>query len=70
MLQKELKAESPISRGIQSFLVFCRMEKGLSLNSLDAYARDLEDFRRSSSRKPPANCPEAEDLVHIPQRLV
>jgi integrase/recombinase XerD len=38
-------AESPISSGIRDFLTFCRMEKGLSKNSLEAYGRDLESFR-------------------------
>ena len=38
-------AESPTSRGIRAFLSFCRMEKGLSQNSLDAYGRDLAAFR-------------------------
>src|ERR1039458_2693327 len=38
-------AESPTSRGIRAFLAFCRMEKGLSPNSLDAYSRDLTDFQ-------------------------
>jgi integrase/recombinase XerD len=38
-------AESPVSRGIQAFLTFCRMEKGLSHNSLDAYSRDLDALR-------------------------
>jgi integrase/recombinase XerD len=38
-------AESPVSRGIRSFLTFCRMEKGLSQNSLDAYSRDLDALR-------------------------
>lgn len=38
-------AESPISRGIRAFLAFCRMEKGLSQNSLSAYSRDLASFR-------------------------
>jgi integrase/recombinase XerD len=38
-------AESPISRGIRAFLAFCRMEKGLSQNSLDAYSRDLASLR-------------------------
>jgi integrase/recombinase XerD len=38
-------AESPTSRGIRAFLSFCRMEKGLSRNSLDAYGRDLAAFR-------------------------
>jgi integrase/recombinase XerD len=38
-------AKSLISSGITDFLTFCRMEKGLSRNSLDAYGRDLEDLR-------------------------
>ena len=38
-------AESPTSRGIRAFLAFCRMEKGLSQNSLDAYGSDLAAFR-------------------------
>src|SRR5579863_9183253 len=38
-------AESPTSRGIRAFLSFCRMEKGLSQNSLDAYGRDLAALR-------------------------
>jgi integrase/recombinase XerD len=32
---------------IQAFLDFCRIEKGLSLNSLDAYGRDLARFAAS-----------------------
>src|ERR1700688_2398198 len=38
-------AKSLISSGIRDFLTFCRMEKGLSRNSLEAYGRDLEDLR-------------------------
>lgn len=43
-LQSLPKEDSPMGRGIRAFLAFCRMEKGLSVNSLDAYRRDLEDF--------------------------
>jgi integrase/recombinase XerD len=39
------KTESPISLGIRAFLTFCRTEKGLSRNSLDAYGRDLADLQ-------------------------
>jgi integrase/recombinase XerD len=63
MVQKELNAESPLSRGIRAFLVFCRMEKGLSLNSLDAYARDLADFEAFAKRKTSGGLPQAEDLI-------
>jgi integrase/recombinase XerD len=44
MMPKGL-TESPLSRGIRAYLGFCRMEKGLSANSLDAYARDLAGFQ-------------------------
>jgi integrase/recombinase XerD len=33
---------------IQSFLDYCRIEKGLSANSLDAYSRDLIRFQRDT----------------------
>src|SRR2546430_14852055 len=48
MAELGLTAESPTSRGIRAFLAFCRMEKGLSRNSLDAYGRDLAAFRSFS----------------------
>lgn len=41
MAELATPVESPISRGIRAFLSFCRMEKGLSANSLAAYGRDL-----------------------------
>ena len=63
MVQKGLKAETEISRGIRAFLAFCRMEKGLSLNSLDAYTRDLADFQAFMEPKTGGRLPEAEDLV-------
>lgn len=44
MAVKGASAESPVSRGIRAYLAFCRMEKGLSANSLDAYGRDLQAF--------------------------
>ena len=54
MPDKEVQAESPISRGIREFLVWCRMEKGLSRNSLDAYAADLAGFRAFAEPLSPA----------------
>ena len=41
-------AGSPISSGIRDFLTFCRIEKGLSKNSLDAYGRDLEGLEQDA----------------------
>jgi len=35
-----------MSAGIQGFLDFCRIEKGLSTNSVEAYRLDLARFRR------------------------
>ncbi len=35
-----------ISAGIQAFLDFCRIEKGLAPNSIEAYRQDLTRFRR------------------------
>jgi integrase/recombinase XerD len=63
MAQNGLTDESPLSRGIRSFLVFCRMEKGLSLNSLDAYSRDLADFRAAIEPTIGHRYPEADDLA-------
>ena len=37
-------SEGPTSQGIRAFLTFCRVEKGLAQNSLDAYRRDLADL--------------------------
>jgi integrase/recombinase XerD len=45
MARNQNPAQTPISSGIRDFLTFCRMEKGLSKNSLDAYGRDLEHLR-------------------------
>ena len=45
MSDKEVQPESPVSRGIRAFLMWCRMEKGLSRNSLEAYGSDLARFR-------------------------
>jgi integrase/recombinase XerD len=55
-------AESPTSRGIRAFLAFCRMEKGLSANSLDAYSRDLARFRAFAEPLCNGNLPDAEVL--------
>jgi integrase/recombinase XerD len=53
---------SPTSRGIRAFLAFCRIEKGLSANSLDAYARDLAAFRTWAHPLTGGELPQAEVL--------
>jgi integrase/recombinase XerD len=55
-------AESPVSRGIRGFLTFCRMEKGLSQNSLDAYSRDLAGLRVFCDPLTHGSLPDAEVL--------
>jgi integrase/recombinase XerD len=54
--------ETPISRGISAFLAFCRIEKGLARNSLDAYARDLARFRGYVEAAQGGQIPDAEVL--------
>ncbi|MDP9055273.1 MAG: site-specific tyrosine recombinase XerD [Acidobacteriota bacterium] len=55
-------AESPTSRSIRAFLAFCRTEKGLSRNSLDAYARDLALLRKFADSETGGHLPHAEAL--------
>jgi len=62
MAEKGLTAETPLSRGIRAFLVFCRTEKGLSLNSLDAYTRDLGELRAFIEPRMVGEFPDAEVL--------
>ena len=62
MAERASTAESPISRGIRAFLSFCRTEKGLARNSLDAYGRDLASFRNWVEPVTGGAFPEAEVL--------
>ncbi len=41
--------KGPLSGHVQSFLDFCRVEKGLSANSLSSYLIDLERFNKKIS---------------------
>jgi integrase/recombinase XerD len=62
MARNQITAQSPISSGIRDFITFCRMEKGLSRNSLDAYGRDLEDLRSFAEPATGGALPDAELL--------
>jgi integrase/recombinase XerD len=62
MAESRSTAESPTSRGIRAFLAFCRMEKGLSQNSLEAYSRDLAALRAFSDPLTHGALPDAEVL--------
>jgi len=42
---RQAVAGDPVDASIRDFLNFCRIEKGLSANSLDAYSRDLLKWR-------------------------
>ncbi len=51
-----------MSRLVPSFLDFCRVEKGLSANTLSAYASDLERFMRFARDREGSRLPETEGL--------
>lgn len=51
-----------MSRAIRAFLAFCRMEKGLSQNTLDAYSRDLAAFLAFCTPLNDGNFPDADVL--------
>ncbi|MDQ1474547.1 MAG: integrase/recombinase XerD [Bryobacterales bacterium] len=69
MADSEVQAESPISRGIRAFLVWCRMEKGLSQNSLEAYAADLAGFQAFAAPLSDGSYPDSEILIRYLNNL-
>jgi integrase/recombinase XerD len=54
-------AES-FSEDVRTFLDYCRIEKGLAQNSLDAYKRDLDKFNSFSELESPGQVPGTEKL--------
>src|SRR5579862_1170772 len=62
MARNQNPVQTPISSGIRDFLAFCRMEKGLSRNSLEAYGRDLDCLRSFAEPLTGGHLPNAELL--------
>lgn len=52
-----MPSAAPYSVRIQAFLDYCRIEKGLAANSLDAYSRDLARFAASVPPELPDDFP-------------
>lgn len=57
-----MPSAAPFSAEIQAFLDYCRIEKGLSANSLEAYARDLGRFAAGCRTQPSGTFPDSEAL--------
>ena len=61
---------APLSAGIAQFLEFCRIEKGLSDNTMDAYRRDLDRLAAfCRERGLPDEVPPAEILLRYADSL-
>jgi integrase/recombinase XerD len=52
-------AQSVLAQAVRTFLGFCRMEKGLARNSLEAYQTDLEEFASFTHTAAPGQMPDA-----------
>ena len=59
----QVLAETPLSRGIRAFLAHCRMERGLSKNTLQAYATDLDGLLAFLQPLTQGNYPDRESLA-------
>ena len=62
-------SDTEITRAVRIFLTWCRMERGLAKNSLDAYARDLGVFGRFAEGQPSSGYPTAEVLAEYVNSL-
>jgi len=62
------EASAPVTGALRgeasAFLNFCRIEKGLAANSLEAYTADLQSFARFAGRESGGAVPDAEALRH------
>src|SRR6266480_2552377 len=59
------EGSSPLGNQIAAFLNFCRVEKGLSINSMEAYTSDLAKFSafsRSAGGSIPGKLPQTEEI--------
>ncbi len=57
-----MPSAAPLATEIQAFLDFCRIEKGLSVNSLEAYGSDLKRFAAACQPEFPDTFPGPEAL--------
>jgi integrase/recombinase XerD len=64
-----MKGESPLSDSVREYLDFCRLEKGLAANSLEAYGQDLAKFESFSEGSAGAAIPDAEDVRKFMESL-
>jgi integrase/recombinase XerD len=58
-----MREVAPLKARMQSFLDFCRIEKGLAWNTIEAYRQDLDRFAEHASTEQ-EDAPEVEQVRH------
>jgi integrase/recombinase XerD len=58
-----MREGAPLKARMQSFLDFCRIEKGLAWNTIEAYRQDLDRFAEHASTEQ-EDAPEVEQVRH------